>query len=185
MPILEPGNFNVADYRKNIPVWVKLAVMIRQRAGSTDGNPFQVGDASTIQFDHDPALTNRPYDTGARDFVPPQNDPAHIYAKRKGQHLEKTTGRKEGAERTVTTRGSDVGEAARTIAISDSEAIHQAKIASKNGDYKAVTEILSTVKRKRRLIPKKKIQSRGFSPEKRPMKGGNAFQRWNSSRNNN
>lgn len=119
MAILPAGSFIVAERRKAIPVAVKLAVMARQRGCSTDGVPFTVEDAMTgnIQFDHNLALDYRPFDTGAGDFIPPQNDPASIFATRKAQHLQKTTGRKEGATHTVTTRGSDVGEAARIRSI--------------------------------------------------------------------
>ena len=93
--ILKAGTFRVRDYRKPIPARVKQAVIARE-----------------FDFDHDPALVRRDYDTGAGDFIPPQNDPRHIIARRKAEHLEKTIGRKQGAERTVSTRGSDVGEAA-------------------------------------------------------------------------
>src|SRR3990167_7519944 len=92
MTLLAPGSFRVSDRRKTIPAAVERAVRKR------------------YQLDHDPALVKRPYDTEACDFIPPQHDPATIFLKEIPAHGEKTYGRKAGAERTVTTRGSDVGD---------------------------------------------------------------------------
>ena len=62
--------------------------------------------------DHDPALILRRYNPGVVDvgarYTPHANDPDHLIYRRKGNHDEKTFGRKEGAERTVTTKGSDI-----------------------------------------------------------------------------
>lgn len=132
MTILRAGTFNVRDRRRDIPLVVKLAVMIRQRTRAPDGTLFLEEEASTIQFDHDPALVTRDYDTAVGDFIPPQHDPAKIVARRRGNHGEKTFGRKEGAERTVTTRGSDVGEAPRTRDLRDSHQQHRATMAAKS-----------------------------------------------------
>lgn len=175
--ILRAGSFNVNEYRKAIPVTVKLAVVIRQNSCSTDGRGFTVEEAllGGIEFDHDPALINRDYDTDAGDFIPPQLRPDLIFAKRKGQHQEKTTGRKEGAEQTVTTRGSDVGEATRVEKITTSEAIHQAAMASKAGDYPGAAQILAAAPKP--PVPAKKIRSAGFQKAHRPLRSGNSFQR--------
>jgi hypothetical protein len=143
--ILEPGTFRVSDYRKRIPNGTKLAVMARD-----------------YDVDHDPALNKRPYDTDAGDFIPPQNHPDFLFLKRHDEHDEKTFGRKPGAERTVTTRGSDVGEGARTKDIQTSEAIHQAALASKDGDYKRSAEILASAPKQSRLKPKREWPSKSF-----------------------
>jgi len=59
------------------------------------------------QLDHDPALILRPYVDGF--YSPLANDPAYLVYREKAEHQQKTTGRKPGAERTITTKGSDIG----------------------------------------------------------------------------
>lgn len=61
----------------------------------------------------------------------------------------------------------DAPEMARNRSIQDSEAIRLAKRASRAGDYAGAAVLLSTVKKKSRLKPKRpwpkrKMQSRGF-----------------------
>jgi hypothetical protein len=172
--ILAAGTFPVADYRKPITAAVKLAVMIRQGCKATDGVPFSIEDAlkGQIQFDHDPALVTRPFDTEAGDFIPPQLEPAKIVARRVGEHLGKTTGRKEGAERTVTTKGSDVGNAALDRRVQRRNAVHRYRLAVKaygqkiaDGMYPDMAALLKRAERKTR-----KIKGRGFEKQKRPMR---------------
>jgi Mg-chelatase subunit ChlI len=151
MAILRAGTFKVSDFRKPIPNKVKLEVIARE-----------------FDFDHDPALVNRDYDTEAGDFIPRQNDPKKITARRKAEHAKKTYGREPGAEKTVTTRGSDVGEAARTKDIRASEAIHQATLASKAGDYTKAAELLAAG-RERKKRPQRRIPSRPFARARRPL----------------
>lgn len=178
--ILEPGTFRVAEYRKPIPCAVKVQVhidawvkLIEQLMNGllrpADITLFR--DASAIQYDHDPALTNRPYDTEAGDFIPRQHDPKHIVARGIREHLEKTTGRKHDAEKTVTTRGSDLGERSRTQDIKASEAVHRARIAVKSGLQAEADQILSTVRfKKKHLKPKQKIPGRANPWPKRSWK---------------
>ncbi len=59
------------------------------------------------QLDHDPALSLRRYSAGHDRFYPDANDPDYLFYRYKDLHLQKTTGRKPGAERTVTSKGSD------------------------------------------------------------------------------
>jgi hypothetical protein len=115
-----------------------------------------------LEFDHDPALNVRDYDTEAGDFVPPQNDPAFLVLRAKDEHLHKTTGRKPGAELTATTRGSDIGEAKRTRDIRTTDAIHRAKMASKAGRFDEAASILASVKERKgkHRRPKRKIPAR-------------------------
>lgn len=174
--ILEAGTFNVAEYRKAIPVAVRLQALlnwIAKHGAAAFISPDGVAcNAADIQFDHDAALTNRPYDTVAQDFIPPQNDPNHIFPVRKFKHLEKTTGRKADAAVTVTTRGSDVGERARTSDIRASQAIHKARIALKDGRGDLVNEILAGARfKKKHTRPKSKIPQRQKPWPKRKFGG--------------
>jgi hypothetical protein len=160
--ILIAGTFRVSDYRRNMPVAVKLQALWRSIADGILPDPHDVEiDCRQLEFDHDPALMNRDYDLAANDFLPGQNDPNHIVARIGADHDEKTFGRKADAEKTVTTRGSDVGEAAHQRAVVDSEKLHQAALASKNGDFKSAAAILATA-RPRARKPKRKIPSRPF-----------------------
>jgi hypothetical protein len=57
------------------------------------------------ELDHDPALSLRKRRNGR--LVPAANNPRYLIYREKDHHLQKTVGRKPGAERTVTTKGSD------------------------------------------------------------------------------
>lgn len=152
MTILAPGTFKTSDYRKPIPAAVERAVRKR------------------YQLDHDPALTNRAYDTEAGDFIPPQNDPSKIFLKEKPAHDEKTFGRKAGAAKTVTTRNSDVGERARTRKILRTEQRHRMRMLAKIVPD-AILEELGRSK------PKRRIPVRLFSKGHRQMRSKNSFRR--------
>jgi len=169
MTILQPGEFRVSDYRKDMPWHVKAIAAVRWVTQEKRTNVLDIqlyALLRTLQFDHRPSLNSRPYDTEAGDFIPPQNDPDHIFAVSKEEHLQRTTGRVPGAEKTSTTRGSDVGEASRTRKIKNNDALHRAAMASKQGNYSGAAEILANAKPKK---PKKKIPSRGFPKRQRPM----------------
>lgn len=174
--ILEPGKFRVSDYRKAIPTAVKLQVVINQfhrrlvSTGEDEGlttmpATIEPIDARRLRFDHRPPLEVRPYDTEVGDFIPPQNDPQYIDAITIEEHDFRTFGRKPGAEKTVTTRGSDTGEAARVRGIKESEQRHQAIVAAKagleNNDLGAVLDGLAPIAKKQ--WPKQKISSRPFN----------------------
>jgi hypothetical protein len=169
--ILLAGTFRVKDYRRSMPVAVKLQALWRAIANGSLPNPQEVTiDASDLEFDHRPPLLERDYDEEAGDFMPPQNDPDYIDAKIGADHDFKTFGRRAGAERTVHTRGSDVGEAAHIKHRHDSEKLHEARMAMKRGDPEAISRILGGVRQKSRLKPKQKIKSRGFDKRHRPMR---------------
>ena len=167
MTLLQPGTFTVSDHRKGIPFTVKLAVLIRQQCRDVDGTPFTQDDVGAVHFDHRPALESRPFDTEAGDFVPPQHHPDFIFAIRKAKHDERTFGRKEGAEKTVTTRGSDIGEAARARRIQRAQRVHNFNMARKQlGEAEAremYPETSELVDRRKRI--------------KRPIKGRNDLRR--------
>lgn len=66
-----------------------------------------------LQLDHDPALILRQYKVDRRKppaawYTPNANDPAHLIYRPLRDHGEKTFGRKADAEKTVTTKGSDI-----------------------------------------------------------------------------
>jgi hypothetical protein len=66
-------------------------------------------DATVLHLDHDPALVLREFNPRTGKYTPDANDPAYLVYREKSDHQQKTTGRKPGAERTVTTKGSDIG----------------------------------------------------------------------------
>jgi hypothetical protein len=144
MTILAPGTFKVSDYRKDIPAKVKTAVRKRYR------------------YDHRPALQDRPYDTGRGDFIPPQHDPACIDLIEDGQHDFRTFGRVPGAEKTVTTRGSDAGNRKLDRKIKERESAHQDALAAK-GEKRPALPGATYWKKKRELQsrwPSRKLESR-------------------------
>lgn len=67
---------------------------------------FGKGEA---QLDHDPALILRKFNARTGRYTPDANDPAYLIYREKAEHQQKTTGRRPGASRTVTTKGSDIG----------------------------------------------------------------------------
>ena len=68
-----------------------------------------------IELDHNPPLALRVWDAGAKDTIPPANDPAYLFLRIKAAHRDKTTG---GTAKT-SGRGSDVTEIARTKQAAD------------------------------------------------------------------
>lgn len=65
------------------------------------------------QLDHDPALILREFKPDKRKtvaawYAPNANDPDHLVYRSRTIHLQKTIGRKHDAEKTVTTKGSDI-----------------------------------------------------------------------------
>lgn len=61
------------------------------------------------ELDHDPALILREFDAATGKYTPDANDPAYLVYRDPDEHQQKTTGRRPGAERTITTKGSDIG----------------------------------------------------------------------------
>ncbi len=86
-------------------------------AGKSDGKKLDYllhnlfGDAK-IALDHSPALILRDYFPRGKDIAnryrPHAHSSDHLIYLEKADHQQKTTGRKPGAERTVTTKGSDI-----------------------------------------------------------------------------
>jgi hypothetical protein len=113
--------------RKHIPILVKVLVVRRQLRGfgiHVRRRPKQplsscfeewmshlksCFNSSTLQLDHDPALGLRKFNPETGTYSPRELDHRYLVYRPDAAHLQKTTGRKPGAERTVTTKGSDVG----------------------------------------------------------------------------
>jgi hypothetical protein len=110
-------------HRPYIPLSVRVKVAERQvkalheppaRMGLADGaRLFQLlwvlfGDQK-YQLDHNPALALRRRRGTGKDTVysPAANNPDFLEYRLDDGHLQKTTGRAPGAERTVTSKGSD------------------------------------------------------------------------------
>lgn len=98
--------------RKTIPIAVKSQVLERQNHHCADcGGIFLEGEK--IEYDHRPAIVMRAVNVEGTDYHPPQNDPDFIDALHKACHLHRTVGRIPGAEKTITTKGSDAHLAAK------------------------------------------------------------------------
>lgn len=118
-----------ADHRKAIPVKVKLQVAINQARCASCSE--RLGSTAETEFDHRPPLCDRPWIEDKQDYNPPQLDPAFIEALHCDCHLWRTSGRKPGAEVTTSTRGSDVGELARTASIIEAQEEFRRRILTK------------------------------------------------------
>lgn len=111
--------------RPHIPLKVRFHVAYRQAAqampfrGLLDASyplPQRLGQLLNMlfgdeecQLDHDPALILRKFDERTGKYTPDANDPEFLVYLRKDDHQQKTTGRKPGALKTITTKGSDIG----------------------------------------------------------------------------
>lgn len=116
-----------SDHRKAIPTKIKVQVLINQARCAACGE--HLGTLANTEFDHRPALVLREWDEKAGDYVPPQLDPNYIEVIHVDCHQFRTTGKR--GEKTVTTRGSDVGEAARIDSISAKQAEFRRRILRK------------------------------------------------------
>lgn len=181
--ILDPGTFRVSDYRKSIPDAVKVECVQRKIRAHFEAtgelHAIAYAPAKRIRYDHRPRLEERPYDAEAGDFVPKQHDPEHIDAILDVEHDFRTFGRKPDAEKVVTTRGSDLGEAARIRKIRQTQAIHAARMVLKGGELRVESENVGMVanaiapysegraqpkpKKKYQWAQGRKLQSRPFN----------------------
>ncbi len=99
--------------RKAIPKAVKVAVLIRQNHCCAECGVGFIRSPGKIEYDHRPPIILRPINVNGDDYHPPQNDPDHIDALHSDCHLKRTIGRFPGAEKTITTKGSDAFLAAK------------------------------------------------------------------------
>jgi hypothetical protein len=96
----------VRPKRKAIPDRVKRIVLERQ-GDRCDHCKVLFAKDDKKQFDHRPAIEQRPVNAEGTDYIPPQLDPDYIEALHVPCHLHRTVGRVPGASKTVTTKGSD------------------------------------------------------------------------------
>jgi 5-methylcytosine-specific restriction endonuclease McrA len=130
----------VRPKRKAITRRVKRLVLDRQKHHCAHCRALFLMDDG-MQFDHRPALEQRPVNDAGTDYIPPQLDPDFIEGLHDPCHDERTFGRKAGAAKTVTTKGSDAWRAAKFR-----------KLEGKN-----------------KQRPRQKIRSRGFGEQSRPF----------------
>lgn len=97
--------------RKAIPDAVKLRAVLRVE-GRCRQCGERLGDLSGLQFDHRPAIINRPVNEDGTDYVPAQLDPEFIEPLHIDCHDIRTNG--PGGEKRITTAGSDKHVAAKT-----------------------------------------------------------------------
>jgi hypothetical protein len=87
--------------RKATPARVKREVRERQKGlcGCRDhcGAVLPPDGKGLVQYQHDPALGIRPINDDYSDWIPPQHDPAYIYAELKACHARETNQGKHGA----------------------------------------------------------------------------------------
>lgn len=116
------------EYAKICPFWGRENCSYRQyiKCYSSLGDclkwllsrVFEDGEnVAPHALDHDPALILRAYNPRIKDvaarYTPHAHDPDYLIYRAKDDHQRKTTGRKPGAERTITTKGSDIGLATK------------------------------------------------------------------------
>ena len=94
-----------SDHRKHIPIGVRLHACLLLLGFTEDEI------SGGVEWHHDPALCLRVVDKKTGLLVPHPNDPGFIRPMRKADHKVRTFG--PGAERRITTRGSDVSEPRR------------------------------------------------------------------------
>lgn len=100
--IRELGGFvPVRPRKRSLTVYFEIELLPRLEAAL--GSP--------LQLDHRPALglrRKRTLDDGSIEYSPRENDYRFMAYQCAPEHLQKTTGRRPGAERTVTSKGSDI-----------------------------------------------------------------------------
>lgn len=171
MAILAPGTFRVSDYRKPIPERVKREALVwaARRIALDDKDPegdltkfaLQVSRGK-VQFDHRPALENRPYDTEAGDFIPAQHDAKFIDAILDEEHKGRTSGAVGQPYR------GDVPMRARSRSLANKTEDAREKAAAKAGQtYERRDDIPPPTKSSK--APKAKIRSRSNWPKGRKI----------------
>lgn len=129
-----------------------------------------------VELDHDPALVLREKiynDLGQiMRYVPAANDPAFLIWREKAAHQEKTTGRRPGASRTITTKGSDIGLKTKF-----------ARLEKRRVDTSDIPEVDEEWFRKAKAIPTRRFQRRSTAASiAASKKGWRARRKFASSR---
>jgi hypothetical protein len=102
--------------RKAIPVMVKLESVLLHDSTCPHCQK-KLGDLKGLNFDHRPALINRPVSDDGTDYVPPQLDPEFIEPMHIDCHKVRTFG--PGGQKRVTTAGSDLHTRDKVVRLSD------------------------------------------------------------------
>ena len=108
--VTHAGCFTVGRVNVNPKQRTRVELLVGQCRCAGCGDPLRKG---STHFDHRPPLEQRKINRQKTDFIPPQDDPQFLEAIDVPCHQFRTTGRKPGAEKTVTTLGSDVHVAAK------------------------------------------------------------------------
>lgn len=133
--------------RRGIALALKLEVALRQLGL----------DPSKAELDHTPALVHRKR-TAQGGYIPDELDPAYLVWRDYAVHAVKTFG--PGAEKRVTTRGGDIGDAAHYREVTEKEQAFRARLLAKAEGTNPVSK------------PRKgrKMQGRQFQKRQRPMR---------------
>lgn len=101
----------------NFPMWVRMDYAELVGRGDSLARRLKylltcLFNGRPVALDHDSALILRKYNPRVKNvaarYEPHAHSIDHLVYREKADHQQKTTGRKPGAERTVTTKGSDV-----------------------------------------------------------------------------
>jgi hypothetical protein len=140
--------------RAHIPLKVKLASALLQLRDE-HGAPL-------IPYEHAKAMSAEQiislfqWDHGILHAIEPIDEPWNLTPRLIPPHREKSA--------------RDTTIVAHTLSAATSQAIHDAAMASKAGDYGRAAAILAAVPKPGRLKPKKKIASRPFQQGHRPLR---------------
>lgn len=121
MSFREPATPPPVGFRKPIPIRVKLRAALRA-AGLNPDLP--------IEWDHEPAVQLRVYDTAIGDTIPGCNDDRYIVPRQKDEHRIKTT-KRDIPEIAKTKRLSATQEAARARMLLKDEGVVMVKPTSR------------------------------------------------------
>jgi len=100
------------SFRDPVKLKIKNKIAILTEQCKCQGCGFRLHKGK-VRFDHRPPLEQRKLNRAKTDFIPKQHNPLFIDALDIECHQFRTTGRKPGALKTVTTLGSDVHIAAK------------------------------------------------------------------------
>lgn len=184
MAILAPGTFRVSDFRKQIPAAVERETLVRSiyqemRRVQQEPDAFDKSrhfvlvlwasvSSGNVRFDHRPPLQDRPYDTEACDFIPPQHSVDHIEAINTAEHDARTFGTHGRTDR------GDADRRKRVRSLANKTEDERERAAAKAGQtYERRADIPPPTKKSRK--PKAKIRSQSNWPKgrkiaKRPKK---------------
>lgn len=101
------AGFNIAIMRPK-----KMSLTVFHETVQLPALQMAMGTTEPLEWEHEPALglrAKRTMEDGSVVYSPGENDHRYINFKIASAHRQKTTGRKPGAAKTVTTKGSDIG----------------------------------------------------------------------------